>query len=101
MTCIMIEHLTEEGLHNLLYLYNKVWEEGRTPESWKEVFIILIRKPEKDPSKPTNYPPIALTSDIWKLMKRIVNDKILAVSINMELVAAYQSGLMFCVRRMR
>lgn len=47
------------------------------------MFIILIRKPEKDPSKPTNYPPIALTSHICKLIKRIVNDKIHAVSINM------------------
>lgn len=83
MTYIMIKHLTEEGLNKLLYLYNKVLEEGRTPGGRKEVFIILIRKPEKEPSKPTNYPPIALTSHICKLMKRIVNDKIRAVSINM------------------
>lgn len=47
------------------------------------MFIILIRKPEKEPSKPTNYPLIALTSHICNLMKRIVNDKIHAVSINM------------------
>lgn len=42
---IMSKHLSEEGLRKLLCLYNKVWEEGKIPESWKETVIIPIRKP--------------------------------------------------------
>ena len=63
---IMIKHISEGGLYKLLALFNKGWREGRIPMSWKEAIIIPIRKPGKDPSKPTNYRPIALTSHICK-----------------------------------
>ena len=70
----MIKHLSEGGLIKVLSLFNKVWKEGQIPRSWKEVIIIPIRKPGKDPSKPINYRPIALASHIGKIMERMIND---------------------------
>ena len=49
---ILVKHLSVEGLRKLLCLFNKVWEEGNIPQSWKEAIIIPIRKPGKDASKP-------------------------------------------------
>ena len=83
---IMIKHVSEGGLYKLLPLFNKGWREGRIPMSWKEAIIIPIRKPGKDPSKPTNDRPIALTSHICKLMERMY------VLERKNLVAVYQSG---------
>lgn len=60
----MLKYLGERALNKMLGLYNKVWEEGKLPEAWKEAVVIPIRKPGKDPSKPTNYRPIALTSNL-------------------------------------
>lgn len=45
----MLEKLSDEGKGVLLKLYNKVWEEGILPRSWKESTIVPIRKPGTDP----------------------------------------------------
>lgn len=44
----MLKQLSEEGKNKLLMLYNKVWEEGKLPKSWKEAIIVPIRKPGKE-----------------------------------------------------
>ena len=36
--------------------------EGKIPSVWKEAVVIPIRKPGKDPGKPSSYRPIALMS---------------------------------------
>lgn len=41
----MLTQLSKEGKKKLLMLYNKVWEEGKVPNSWKEAVIVPIRKP--------------------------------------------------------
>ena len=53
----------------LLELYDRVWLEGKSPSVWKEAVAIQIRKPGKDPGKPSSYRPIALTSNICKIME--------------------------------
>ncbi len=60
---LMINHLSE-----LLKMSNKIYEEGKLPESWKEAVIVPIRKPAKDCTHPGNYRPISLTSNIGKIM---------------------------------
>lgn len=57
----------------LLLLYNKVWEEGRMPMSWKEVIIVPVGKPGKDASKPENFRP----PHICKLMEWMVNERLM------------------------
>lgn len=66
----------------LLQLYNSVWEEGRLPSAWKEAVGIPIRKPGKDPSKPTSYRPIALMSNICKIMEIMITER--SVSLRRE-----------------
>lgn len=66
---VMLKNVGEGALLKLLYIYNKVWEEGRLPNAWKEAIVIPIRKPGKYPSKPTSYRPIALTSNVCKIME--------------------------------
>lgn len=88
----MIKHLSEGSLEKLLLLYNKVWDEGRIPGSWKEAIIIPIRKPGKDASRPGNYRPIALTSHVCKLMERMINERLVYFLESRGMVATYQSG---------
>lgn len=40
-----------------------------------EVVVVPIHEPGKDDTNPGNYSLIALTSDIFKITERIINDK--------------------------
>ncbi|GBN27700.1 hypothetical protein AVEN_265321-1 [Araneus ventricosus] len=59
---IMLLHLTSESQSNLLYRFNRIWNEHCFPASWQEAIIIPIPKPGKDITNPLYYHPIALTS---------------------------------------
>lgn len=55
---VMIKHLGEGAFSKLLHLYNSVGG-GKIKKCMEEAIVIPIRKPGKDPSKPTSYRPIA------------------------------------------
>ena len=46
------------------------------PSSWKEVVLIPVLKPGKDPTVPKSYRPIALSSTLCKLMERMINNRL-------------------------
>ncbi len=64
----MIKHMDEIIPKAILVLFNKIWIEGQLPLSWKQAVIIPIPKPGKDYSMAGNYLPIALTSNLCKVM---------------------------------
>ncbi|GFO41939.1 RNA-directed DNA polymerase from mobile element jockey [Plakobranchus ocellatus] len=66
-----LRHLPESCLHTLLKLFNNIWTTGDIPPSWREASVVPIPKPGKDPSDPSNYRPIALTSCLCKTLERI------------------------------
>ena len=69
-----------------------MWETGKFPESWELATIILIPKPGKDHTEPTNYRPIALTSCLCKTLERMVNARLVwYLEIN-NLISPVQSG---------
>ena len=47
----------------VLKLFNRVWDSGQVPSVWKQA--IIVQKPGKDPSDPSIYRPIALTSHLY------------------------------------
>ena len=50
-----------------------MWSEGVIPSGWKRAVILSLVKPVKDPSYADSYKPIALTSNLCKLMEKMVN----------------------------
>jgi potassium voltage-gated channel Eag-related subfamily H protein 8 len=88
----ILRHLPENTLKCLLSIFNKIWESGNFPKSWKEATIIPILKPGKDHSDPSNSRPIALTSCICKTMERIINDRLVWFLELQNLLADIQCG---------
>ncbi|GFN88474.1 RNA-directed DNA polymerase from mobile element jockey [Plakobranchus ocellatus] len=74
-----LRHLSESCLHTLLKIFNNIWTTGDIPPSWREASVVPIPKPGKDPSDPSNYRPIALTSCLCKTLERMVNDRLVHV----------------------
>ena len=69
----LLKHLPKSFLLLLLNIYNKIWIAGDFPSDWRKAIIIPIPKPDKDPTNPTNYRPIALPNCICKTMERMIN----------------------------
>lgn len=72
----MIGKLSDVALFKLLKLYNKIWAEGKLPSAWKHSIVIPVGKPGKDRSEATNYRPIALTSNMCKIMERMITSRL-------------------------
>lgn len=73
----LLKHLEEGALEEMLALYNYVWEAGMLPTKWKHALVVPILKPGKDPSSPSSYRPIALTSVMCKVIERMVTNRLM------------------------
>lgn len=60
--------------------------------AWKEAVVIPITKPGKDPVELSSYRPIALTSNVCKIMERMMTDRLSYHLEKSGKVASYQSG---------
>ncbi|GFO13177.1 RNA-directed DNA polymerase from mobile element jockey [Plakobranchus ocellatus] len=87
-----LRQLPESCLHTLLKLFNNIWTTGDIPPSWREASVVPNPKPWKDPSDPSNYRPIALTSCLCKTLERMVNDRLVHVLESRNLLSNVQSG---------
>ena len=64
----ILKPLSKSSLLLLLNIFNKTWISGDFSSDWRKA-LIPIPKPGKDPTNPTNYRPIALTSCICKTIE--------------------------------
>ena len=88
----LLKHLPDASLLLLLNILNKIWLSGDFPSDWRKAIVILIPKPGKDPTNPTNYRPIALTSCICKTMERMINSRLVWYLESHKLLTNVQCG---------
>ncbi|GFO16032.1 RNA-directed DNA polymerase from mobile element jockey [Plakobranchus ocellatus] len=74
-----LRHLPESCLHILLKIFNYIWTTGDISPSLREASVVPILKPGTNPSDPSNYRPIALTSCLCKTLELMVNDRLVHV----------------------
>ena len=70
------KHLPPSSIDILLSIINLLWSSDSFPDSWNTSIIIPILKPNKDPTHPSSYRPIALTSCFCKIFERLVNHRL-------------------------
>lgn len=88
----MLSHMKDGTLEAVLSLFNFIWNTGIIPSIWKQSVIVPILKPGKDPSNPSSYRPIALTSQLGKTMERMVTGRLSHFLESKDLFSTYQNG---------
>ncbi|XP_063075987.1 RNA-directed DNA polymerase from mobile element jockey [Engraulis encrasicolus] len=89
---VMVDKLCPEAQGVLLQLFNMIWETGNIPLAWKHSVVVPVLKPGKEKSEATSYRPIALTSNLCKLMERMVTDRLTYIVEKRGLISPWQSG---------
>ena len=72
----MIKNLSQKGREALLILFNKTWDSGTIPRTWKTATITPILKKGKAANQPKSYRPISQTSCLGKVAERMVNRRL-------------------------
>ena len=88
----LLKHLPDASLLLLLNILNKIWISVDFPPDWRKAIVIPIPKPGKDPTNPTNFPPIALTSCICKTMEQMINCRLVWYLETHNLLTNVQCG---------
>ncbi|CAH0405390.1 unnamed protein product [Chilo suppressalis] len=65
----------ETKLH-FLKMVNAIFESGTPPEEWKTQIIIPILKSGKQGNDPSSYRPIALSNTLFKVVERLIKNRL-------------------------
>lgn len=83
---------SETLLPRLLTVFNDALSQGYLPGSMAEAIIVLILKPDKDPTLPGSYRPISLLTSDVKLLAKVLANRLSTVIT--EVIHVDQSGFM-------
>jgi len=73
---VFLKHLGPRGCTWLALLLTRIVREQRMPKAWRRAKVVAIPKPVKDPQLPSSYRPISLLSVCFKLLERVVLQRI-------------------------
>lgn len=69
----MLQNLNYENAKLVTRLFNLSLNKSYIPKEWRRSTVCPILKPNKDPTDPESYRPIALTSCLGKLCEKIIS----------------------------
>lgn len=72
----MLYHLPDSAKALLLNIYNDIWLFGTQVDVFREVLVIPIYKPGKDPNNANSYRPISLLSCLQKTFERMIKSRL-------------------------
>ncbi|ETO16965.1 hypothetical protein RFI_20372, partial [Reticulomyxa filosa] len=79
-------------IDSLLFLFGRSFRMGYIPIAWKKANIMHIHKPDRDHNQCKNHRPIALLSNVGKLMERIITRRLMCWLNEKQLLNQTQAG---------
>ena len=86
----MLKNLGPLARRWLTTFVSRALSERKLPKIWYRAKVIALPKPEKDPNLPASYRPISLLSVCYKLLERLILNRI--SPIVEEVLAVEQAG---------
>lgn len=80
------------GVQKLFLIYNTIWTQGFFPTQWRNSNVIPIPKPDKSKFEIEKYRPISLISTLSKLLKKIINKRLIWMLEFKNLLTKTQCG---------
>ena len=93
MTARWLKSAAEELAEPLTHLFDTSLQHGIVPAKWKQANVVPIHK-KGDKCSASNYRPISLTSQLSKIMEKLVCNKIMNFVSENQLISAEQFGFM-------
>jgi ribonuclease HI len=87
-----LRHLTVYARARLLELANLSWLSGEVPTTWRRGVIVPILKPGKPGEEVESYRPISLTSNVAKVIERLVAARLLDLIERRGILSRVQAG---------
>ena len=91
-----IKNASENVIFSLLQIFNKIWISRTFPKNWKTALILPFLKPNKNPFYIDSYRPISLTSNLCKLLEKIINKRLLWILETNNRLSPTQCGFRPC-----
>ena len=88
---ILLNKCAEQLAVPLFKLFRKTLDEGSIPQDWKAAKIVPIHK-KGTRTKAENYRPVSLTSQVSKVMERLIKKEILSHLTRNKLISEHQHG---------
>ena len=76
-----LTRLPEQGVIFLVALFNACLRLAYFPQKWRKAMVTVIPKKGKDASRPGNLRPISLLSATSKVLERLVQRRVLDLSL--------------------
>jgi hypothetical protein len=80
------------GKEMLLEIYNKIFSAGTCPKSWREIKVVSILKPVKEPNNVNSYRPISLLPCVRKLFEKMICTRLDYWAEKFEILSPSQFG---------
>ena len=87
----LLKRCCDEVAHPLSVIYKLSLKEGQLPEQWKRASVVPIFKAGSKKS-PNNYRPVSLTSQVCKILERIIKEQMTRHLMSKHLISAEQHG---------
>ena len=78
---------------HIAYIFNKSVQTSQIPQDWRDANITPIHKKKGPRNKCNNYRPVSLTSQVIKLLERIIQDSLLKLADTNNTISCDQHGL--------
>ncbi|KAG5874278.1 hypothetical protein JTB14_021095 [Gonioctena quinquepunctata] len=76
ITYTILNNLASLAKRTLLKMFNKWWLENDITKELRDIIVVLILKPNRDPNLTSSYRPISLMSCITKTFERMIKARL-------------------------
>ncbi|GJQ73278.1 hypothetical protein Trydic_g13650 [Trypoxylus dichotomus] len=92
ITNTAVKYLTLEAVSTLKEIINGIIKHQYYPKTWKHATIIIIHKSGKPKNKPDGYPPVSLLPGLSKILRRLIQKRLLSVVEERSIIHGFQFG---------